>query len=103
MSVIPLRTNYRDGVTPHMQRTINRIALQQRGRKITARRPDVCDECLQPIAVGESVWWSKGVPPRHEHCFAPGTDEFEQIAAQERDERMAGKLEDEQDRREAGW
>lgn len=60
----------------HHQRRFARAVLRQNGRKRTARYKDLCVECLQPIAVGESIWWSPGVDPAHAECVDAVMDEF---------------------------
>lgn len=62
-------------------RTERRMSVQaaRKGRKITTRRPDVCDACGHDIAVGASAFWSAGAGIVHDDpdCLAGlGIDEY---------------------------
>jgi hypothetical protein len=44
---------------------------QRADRKLrVARRPGFCEECGQPYAAGDDIWWARGIGAAHPACQA---------------------------------
>lgn len=65
---LPDQETMRQGAfSRHLRRTAIHEA-RYRGKKIAAKYNGTCEVCGHDVAVGDSIWWSKGNPPVHEQC-----------------------------------